>query len=119
GTFLGVLLNFHTQDAAIVLLLSALLVAMTCMVVRAAWGQYAEEQEAAQGQAGALLSGVPGGLGTSAVARNPQDDDGVAGALVPCEDTAARPRNAFSLAPPSFNPLTQSTPETISGIRSE
>ncbi|CAK0801664.1 unnamed protein product, partial [Prorocentrum cordatum] len=114
GTFLGVLLNFHTQDAAIVLLLSALLVAMTCMVVRAAWGQYAEEQEA-----GALLSGVPGGLGTSAVARNPQDDDGVAGALVPCEDTAARPRNAFSLAPPSFNPLTQSTPETISGIRSE
>jgi len=86
GTFLGVLLNFHTQDAAIVLLLSALLVAMTCMVVRAAWGQYAEEQEAAQGQAGALLSGVPGGLGTSAVARNPQDDDGVAGALVPCED---------------------------------
>merc|ERR1740121_152375 len=76
GTFLGVLLNFHPQDTAIVLLLAALLVAMTCMVVRAAWGQYLEE-EAAEGPASGLLSalGEPDAAAGGVAARNPQEDD--------------------------------------------
>merc|ERR1740121_1309421 len=88
GTLFGVMLNFHTQDTAIVLLLSALLVAMTCMVLRAAWGQYQEEQEAAESSASGLLS-APGEADAAAgagVARNPQDDEDADAADGLCED---------------------------------
>mmetsp|Transcript_39057 Transcript_39057/g.71119 ORF Transcript_39057/g.71119 Transcript_39057/m.71119 type:complete len:439 (-) Transcript_39057:24-1340(-) len=45
GTFIGVLLNWHTPDATIVILLSCLLVFMTVMVVREALKQRQEEIE--------------------------------------------------------------------------
>lgn len=47
GTFLGVLLNWRTRDHVIVVLLTALLCFMTAMVLRTAWRQHCEEQDAA------------------------------------------------------------------------
>lgn len=67
GTFLGVLLNFHVQPGVIVVVLTALLCFMTCMVLRTAWAQYREEdQRSDPGRSDLLLpSEISGGSGGS------------------------------------------------------
>lgn len=44
GTFLGVLLNWHAEGYAIVVMLALILVFMTAMVGRTAWQQYQSEE---------------------------------------------------------------------------
>jgi len=44
GTFLGVLLNWHAEGYAIVVMLTLILVFMTAMVGRTAWQQYRSEE---------------------------------------------------------------------------
>jgi len=50
GTYMGVLLNWHTPDRTIIILLTAVLVFMTCMVLDTARKQYAQESEAMAAQ---------------------------------------------------------------------
>jgi uncharacterized membrane protein YfcA len=90
GTFLGVLLNRHTSDYLIVILLTALLGFMTGMVVQTARKQAAEESSIANGGSGgvaeerapllpAATPQVSGPLSATPAKQKPSASDAVLG----------------------------------------
>lgn len=73
GTFFGVVLNWQSTDTLIVGSQSIMLLGMSILVLRSAWLQYLEEQQALQGL-GNLHPQIED-VQTQLSSSNPQDDD--------------------------------------------